>query len=85
MEKELKSNPEKTCDENNTSIEEVVLEYLHNTIKTKVVHLEDVMKTSVEIIVKEIKVLKIENNKSAKEIKSLKINKLWYVLVWTLF
>ena len=72
LEKDLKSKSEKAADEKNSTIEKVVQEYLNNTIKKKVVSMENSMKTAVEKIVKEIKDLKMENNKTAKEIKSMK-------------
>ena len=72
FEKEMKTNPEKIFKENDSSIENVVVEFLNKTIKSKVVSLEEQMKMAVERIVNELKVLKVENNKNNKEIKSLK-------------
>ena len=72
FEKEMKTNPEKIFKENDSSIENVVVEFLNKTIKSKVVSFEEQMETAVERIVNELKVLKQENNKNNKEIKSLK-------------
>ena len=72
FEKDMKTNPESTAEESDSSIENVVVEFLNKTIKSKVVSLEEQMKTAVERIVNELKALKVENNKRNKEIKALR-------------
>ena len=72
FEKEIKTKPENIIQENHSSIENVVVEFLNKTIKLKVVSLEEQMKTAVERIVNELKALKVENNKRNKEIKALR-------------
>ena len=52
----MKTNHETIAKENYPPIEEMVMEFLNKTIKTKVVSLERNVKTAVERIVKEIKV-----------------------------
>ena len=75
IEKELERSKEEINTETDASIEKVVMEFLNKTIKEKVVSMEENLKTAIERIGNQIKLMKEENIKRKKEIISLKVKK----------